>query len=194
MKTNQRGKLILAVVALIAVAAMVAFTGRAKDKDNDDAIRLSAGLTGFQEVAPKNTTAHGSFHATISEDRSTITWTLTWEGLSGPPLFAHIHIGQKGVNGAVVVFFCGPAGPTNTKNPCPQLTTDTISGSFTAADIRQTDANQPNQPPAGQGFTDNHLSDVIRYILAGDGYANVHTVKYPGGEIRGQIRVRGGDD
>ncbi len=156
---------------------------------------LSARLTGFQEVAPKNTTAHGTFRATISEDRSTISWTVTWEGLSGPPIQAHIHIGQKGVNGAVVVFFCGAAGnPPNTKGACPQTTSATISGSFTAADIHQTDANQPNQPPAGQGFTDGDLSDVIRYILAGDGYANVHTAKYPGGEIRGQIRVHGGDD
>src|SRR5215471_8838740 len=113
---------------------MLAFTGRAKDKDdNDNAIRLSARLTGFQEVAPKNTTARGTFSATISEDRSRITWTLTWEGLSGPPIQAHIHIGQSGVNGAVVVFFCGAApNPPNTKGACPQQTSATISGFFTA--------------------------------------------------------------
>ncbi|HJY88106.1 MAG TPA: CHRD domain-containing protein [Candidatus Acidoferrales bacterium] len=57
----------------------------------------------------------------------------------------------------------------------------------------QRSRTDPN-PPNGQGFTGGDLSDVIRYILAGDGYANVHTTKYPGGEIRGQIRVHGGND
>jgi len=77
------------------------------------------------------------------------------------------------------------ANPPNTKGPCPQLTSATISGTIVAADIFPIDM----PAPPGQGFTNGDLADVIRYILAGDGYANVHTAKYPGGEIRGQIRV-----
>lgn len=183
MKMNPTGKLILASVALAGMAATITSRVRAQD---DEAIRLTARLNGFHEVAPKNTVAHGSFRATVSEDRKTINWTVTWEDLSGPPTQAHIHIAQPGVNGVIVVFFCGPNVPNNDKGTCPQMASATISGSFTAADIK------PLAPD--QGFADGQLGDVLRYILAGDGYANVHTAKYPGGEIRGQIRVDAGED
>ena len=45
MKTNQRGKFILAAVALVAMAAMVGFAVRADD--DDDLTRFSARLVGF---------------------------------------------------------------------------------------------------------------------------------------------------
>jgi hypothetical protein len=39
-----------------------------------------------------------------------LTFRLDSAGLSGPPLEAHIHIGQRKVNGGVSVFFCGGGG------------------------------------------------------------------------------------
>ena len=181
----------LGVSLLVAGLCILGFASATVRADDDEVIHLRARLTGFQEVAPKNTTATGTFAATISEDRKTIHWTVSWANLSGPPIQSHIHIGQKGVNGAIMVFFCGAAAnPPNTKGPCPQLTSATISGTIVAADIIPIDS----PAPPGQGFTNGDLADVIRYILAGDGYANVHTAKYPSGEIRGQIRVRPNDD
>ena len=41
--------------------------------------------------------------------------------------------------------------------------------------------------PAGQGIEPGALQEVIRAIRAGAVYANVHTSKYGGGEIRGQV-------
>ena len=37
----------------------------------------------------------------------------------------------------------------------------------------------------GVGF-----AEAVRAIRSGNTYANVHSVKFPGGEIRGQIRSR----
>jgi hypothetical protein len=175
-----RTRLLVAVIGLLTCATT---SVQAQD--------LQALLTGFEEVAPKNTSARGSFSAILSPDLSTITYTLTWTGLTGPPLFAHIHIGQKGVNGGIVVFLCGPQpsapNPNNTKPPCENAATGTASGTITAADIKP--FGDPAPPVGPQGFSSGDLSSVLRYIIAGSAYANVHTTMYPGGEIRGQIRT-----
>ena len=39
-----------------------------------------------------------------------------------------------------------------------------------------------------QGIAVNDFAEVLRAIREGVAYANVHTVRSPGGEIRGQIR------
>ena len=41
--------------------------------------------------------------------------------------------------------------------------------------------------PAGQGITAGQFDEVIRAMRKGLAYANVHTVTFPSGEIRGQV-------
>jgi hypothetical protein len=43
--------------------------------------------------------------------------------------------------------------------------------------------------PTGQGIAAGEFAEVIRAIRKGSAYANVHSTKFPGGEIRGQIHV-----
>jgi hypothetical protein len=108
-----------------------------------------------------------------------VRFKLSYEGLEGGPiLFAHIHLGQKGVNGGVMAFLCNntPTGPQ--PRPCPAGPA-TIEGTITPADILPL-ATQ--QVPAG-GF-----EDFLRALRNGTAYANLHTTASPGGEIRGQIR------
>ena len=69
-------------------------------------------LDALQEV-PKPTApakAAGTFSATLKSSGSggTIGWTLTFRGLSGKAVAAHIHKGAKGKAGGVVVPLCGP--------------------------------------------------------------------------------------
>ena len=54
--------------------------------------------------------AKGVFTATVTESGSTrtISWKLTFRGLSGKAVAAHIHKGKAGVAGAVIVPLCGP--------------------------------------------------------------------------------------
>jgi hypothetical protein len=107
-----------------------------------------------------------------------ITFVLTYADLSAPPLVAHIHVGQRGVNGGVSVFFCGGAKPA-----CPATTSGTVTGTITAADV---------MGPTTQGFKAGDLASVEKAIRAGVTYVNMHTSNFPNGEIRGQIRGRDG--
>ena len=108
---------------------------------------------------------------------TTITFKLDYADLTGPPGAAHIHVGQKGVNGGVSVFFCGGGG----KPACPASNSGSVSGTITAADV---------VGPTAQGFAVGDITPVIAALRAGFTYANMHTAKFPAGEIRGQV-VRG---
>jgi CHRD domain-containing protein len=168
-----------AAVATAVVAASVALVAGAVASGSHDkgSVRLHANLIGFQEVPSINSTGHASFRATMTADK--ITFELTYADLSAPPLVAHIHVGQRGVNGNVSVFFCG--GP---KPACPTTTSGIVSGTITAADVTG---------PTAQGFMTGDLASVERAIRAGVTYANMHTVNFPNGEIRGQIRAGHGN-
>ena len=54
--------------------------------------------------------AGGTFTAKTVESTSakTFTWKLTFHGLSGKAVAAHVHFGKKGVAGAVAIALCGP--------------------------------------------------------------------------------------
>lgn len=94
---------------------------------------------------------------------------------------AHIHFGQQDVNGGISVWLCG--NPSTTVNPpagtqaCPPSPA-TITGTLTAANV---------VGPAGQGIATGEFAELIKAIRAGKTYANVHSTKFPGGEIRSQI-------
>jgi hypothetical protein len=179
MKTNLRRAFILAVITLMAVAAPTLFTARA---DRDDETTYRARLSGFGEVPPKLVDGQGRFTGTLSADRTSISWTVSWTGLTGPAQAAHIHFGQTQVNGAVVVFVCGGGG----RPACPDGPghSGTVTGTWTAADI----LSVPSQNVAAGDF-----SGFLRILNAKLGYANVHTTLFPGGEIRGQVSVHDRD-
>ena len=181
----------IAVTAAFALATAFVAGVNVRAQNDDRPHRFSAKLSTFNEVPPKGTGATGTFRARLSEDGTTLNWTFTWSGLTGPPLFAHIHFGQRGVNANVMTFFCGgPKGSAvNPQKPdCPQTTSGSITGSTTAADIVAL-----NSGTTDQGLDANDFATFLRAIRSGDGYCNMHTVRFPGGEIRGQIAVHHGD-
>lgn len=65
-----------------------------------------------QEVPKPKGGARGSglLTATVTESGSSITlaWKLTFEGLTGRAVAAHLHKGAKGKAGPVLVALCGP--------------------------------------------------------------------------------------
>ena len=93
-----------AVVALVIAAGAFSAT--------KDSYSFKATLTGPQEV-PKSTApagAGGTFTAKSVEagKKVTFTWKLTFHGLSGKAIAAHVHLGKRGVAGGVAVALCGP--------------------------------------------------------------------------------------
>ena len=47
--------------------------------------------------------------------------------------------------------------------------------------------------PTGQGIDPGQYGELLRAIRAGATYANVHSSKYPGGEIRAQLKTTATD-
>ena len=159
-------------VAGAAVAAVVAATALA-----DGGRDIRTNLIGFEEVPAVSTDGEGRFKARVVNGGRAVRWELSYEDLSTPVQQAHIHFGQRSVNGAVSVFLCsnlgnGPAGT----QPCPNE--GTIEGTFDAEDVIG---------PSAQGIAPGELDELMRAIRAGVAYANVHTTMHPGGEIRGQF-------
>jgi len=139
---------------------------------------VRADLNGFQEVNSISTTGQGQFTASIDDENQVITYELSYSGLEGATTTqAHIHFAQRSVNGAVHAFLCGGGG----KPPCPS-TEGTVTGEITAADVL---ASVPDR-----GIEAGAFKELVGAIRAGHTYVNIHTVKWPGGEIRGQIADR----
>jgi CHRD domain len=135
---------------------------------------FQADLKGRNEVPLVLSAARGTLRLTISDDESSVHFVLSYTGLQAPVSVAHIHVGQRDVNGAVTVFFCGGGGRAD----CPQ--DGTVEGDFTAADVLGIPTQQ---------LTPNDLPQLLKALRRGQTYANVHTMASPGGEIRGQIHV-----
>ena len=165
---------------LIVVMAGLLVTATAAKAD-----QIGAVLTGYEESPSVSTTASGEFAATITPDGNAILYRERFGGLQAPITQSHIHVGQLGVNGSVVIFLCQTAtnpDPTGLAPQCPQE--GIVTGTITAANViaGSTTSQQLNA---------NDLAAVITAIRAGAAYANVHTTLSPGGEIRGQIRTTG---
>ena len=173
---NARAKLALVVgaVAAVGVVGAVALAQGGGD--------FKGRLTGYQEVPALSTSGHGTFRASVRDGGSEIRYRLTYAGLEADPQQAHIHLGQPGVNAGVIVFLCsnlgnGPAGT----QACPDSPA-TVTGTLHAADV---------VGPTSQGIDPGEFGELVRAIRAGATYANVHTDKYEGGEIRAQLKRRG---
>ena len=164
---------------LFAVAgAAVALAGQATAADRNGPDRAKTSLRGFEEVPVVLTNASGELKLRIDDQASMIEYELSYEGLQGTVTQAHIHIGQRDVNGGITVWLCQTTtNPSPTPVPtCPQ--TGTVTGTITPSSVIG---------PAAQGVSAGELADVIRLIRAGKAYGNVHTSQSPGGEIRGQL-------
>ena len=147
----------------------------------DEGTRFRAALVGTQEVPALFRPGSAIFEARVLDNDTRIEFELTFEQLTAPPLVAHVHFGQRSVNGGVSFFLCGGGG----KPACPASTSGTVTGTVVAADVLG---------PTAQGIAAGNLAGILQMIRAGFGYANMHTPLHPGGEIRGQIRVSGGSD
>jgi hypothetical protein len=155
------GSLALLVVVLVVTVALAHNNGHKGAR---------AFLQGYSEVPANSTTGHGDFKAKI--ENGSITYRLRYSDLEGTAQVAHIHFGQRDVNGGVSAFLCGGGG----KPACPP--SGTVEGTISASDV---------VGPSAQGIAAGELDELVRAIKHGVTYANVHTDKFPNGEIRGQI-------
>lgn len=155
--------------------------------------QFSAKFSGFQEIGALGagetgailSNGRGSLDLKLDRHAQTLDFTLTYSGLSADITQSHIHFGKVHVAGGIMVFFCsnlanGPAGT----QPCPPAG-GTVSGTITAANV---------VGPATQNVTPGDFDALARALESNTAYGNIHTTKFPAGEIRGQIRHRDRDD
>jgi hypothetical protein len=157
-----------------------------------------AHLSGFEETpSTLSSPGSGTLDVAISRDEDSLRYRLHYEGLVTPVQQAHIHLGRPATSGGIMVFFCtNLTPPTGVPAPqaCPQGE-GTVTGVLTEADI---------VGPAAQGISATsatRFSQLIEALRAESAYGNVHTMAFPGGEVRGQIHFddkrfdgRGHDD
>lgn len=131
---------------------------------------FEAELSGDQEVPPVDTDAEGEAEFKANRDRSEIRYELQVKEIEGV-VQAHVHIGPRGENGAVVAFLFGPVAGLDADDE------RTIArGTIGSDDLLG--------PLAGMT-----ISDLLAEMQRGNAYVNVHTTGSPTGEIRGQIEA-----
>lgn len=126
------------------------------DEDEDVTYTLSGTASGANERPnPATTTASGDITGEYNSDTKQLNYTITWNGLTGPPTASHFH-GPADVNTAagVLIPITLPSGAG---------TTGTVTATVTLTQEQETQ------------------------MLGGLWYYNIHTTRYPGGEIRGQV-------
>jgi hypothetical protein len=173
--------LIVAAGGVLAVLVIGSYAGHEKSKLKSDT------MIGYLEAPPISTAAAGTFKATIDDDAQEIHYTLTYSGLEGDVRQSHIHFGQRGVSAGISAWLCettfnpSPTGPATPD--CPQ--SGTVNGTIAPSDVIG---------PASQGIAAGEFGELVDALRAGRAYANVHSSKFPGGEIRGQINDRNQHD
>ena len=104
---------------------------------------------------------------------------------------SHIHVGQLRVNGGIAIWLCqtaatpAPAAIAAITPDVSRLARRNGQGTVTMAKVIG---------PAAQCVAVGEFQEVLRALRLGVTYANVHSTRSPGGEIRGQIQVDRGHD
>jgi hypothetical protein len=175
-----RGLVLAAVIALLGVGSYaVAGDGTKNFQGNE--------LNGYAENPDVSSVATGSFEARLSKDGTALEYELTYSGLEGTVTQSHIHFGKAGVNGGISLWLCQTAtnpAPANSADTPTCLQEGTVTGVLDATDV---------SGPAGQGIAGatavvpSEFAEILAAMRAGRTYANVHSSKFPGGEIRAQL-------
>ncbi|HET8648269.1 MAG TPA: CHRD domain-containing protein [Vicinamibacteria bacterium] len=156
--------------SLFAVALVLGLAVLGCDSATDDTRFFQASLAGSNEVPPVSSGGNGTCGFQLEGD--TITFSIEAHGLSNV-IGAHIHVGPStGVGPVRVVLWPEPGGPAiDTANPVASVNGILKAGSFNNAHVTG-------------GLT---FADIVNQMQAGNTYCNVHTTRFPSGEIRGQI-------
>jgi 2',3'-cyclic-nucleotide 2'-phosphodiesterase (5'-nucleotidase family) len=160
-------------------------------KGISDKVFFKSQLSGTQETIPVTTRASGSAVLKLNDNPTALSYELTVAGLDFGPILGlnpqtpdtadnvtmlHLHEAAAGANGPVVLGILSP-------NQDPDLSfTINEDGSTTIKGIWQ------ESDPANKSLS--QFVPALRDVNIGDDvnlYFNVHTVRNPGGEIRGQL-------
>ncbi len=127
-----------------------------------------AKLSGKEETPVVKTKAKGEAVFNFVKEGNELKYKLTVADIENVTA-AHIHAGKKGVEGPPLAgLFAGPKKEGSFSGVLAEgtITDKDLMGSLSGKSVK----------------------DLVKSIKSGGTYVNVHTDKYPNGEIRGQIK------
>ena len=154
-------------VSLSALTVAVLFQNTLPILAQLDQQTFTTQMSGAEEVPPVDTVVTGTAEFNLSSDKSSIGYQLNATGISGVTA-AHIHSGNVGENGPVIVTLFDSDTPT-----------DQINGILAEGTVSASDLEGPMEG--------KEISDLVSEMSNGVTYVNVRTEANPDGEIRGQI-------
>jgi hypothetical protein len=199
-------RVVSTIVATAGLLALIAPATSSAHDDRDQNRRLRIDLSGFNEIVGPNlgvgalfSTGSGRLKLKIDKQNNLIEYELTYSfpDAAATPIVgaqfvnqAHLHFGQKHTTGGINVWLCqsadNPAPAAAAATPTCPSPSGTVSGTIAPGQVLALPAQGF---PAGQaGF------DALLDALQNDAvYGNVHTDRFPSGEIRGQFADRDDD-
>ena len=157
-----------------------------------EAAEFSAHFSGFQEVGGVGagqtgaifSQGKGTLELDLNKNANALVFKLTYSGLGSGVTQAHVHFGKVHVAGGIIAFFCSNLGNGPSGTPaCPQA--GTVTGTITSGMVIG---------PTPQGIAPGNFDALVAALTSNTAYGNIHTVNFPAGEIRGQIRREGDRD
>jgi hypothetical protein len=200
------GAILAAAVTAISAAGANAqpFVADLKGVNEIGSIPTTVTVTTLGSPAPTTYTGAvlsngtGTAKLVLNKMAGTVTFTLTYSNVgttspqTGTVSQAHIHFGKSRDSGGILVFFCTNLTPFHGTGPAPQAcpaNSGTVSGTWNKDNV---------QAILGQNVMAGDFNALVVALESDTAYANVHTIPpagvtthtaYPGGEIRGQVRL-----
>lgn len=162
------------ILALIAAMSLLSTAAQAA------IIHFEVSLLGANENPPAASPATGSAKIDLDTITRMLTIDVTFSGLLGTTTASHIHccaatpLVNAPVATQVPTFVGFPLGVT--------------SGSYlNTFDMTLASSYNPNFINAHGGTVATAYADLLAGMLGGQAYLNIHTTRFPGGEIRGTL-------
>lgn len=151
---------LLLLVSMLIIIQLYSFHTALSEND-----RYFTPLTGMEEVPLVNTNSTGIALFDLLDNHINFKVNVTMlENIKS----AHIHLGEFGQNGEIIVSLLNSSSPINIHNGT------LVKGQLIATDL----------VGSLKGKTINDLGKLFNNTKT---YLNIHTKQYPNGEIRGQI-------
>lgn len=185
---------------LAAAATLAGFVLLSPVGAQADGRSVHAKLTGFEEVHGPSlgvgaifSTGNGRIDLRIDKRQREIRYRLTYDfpDAAATPAVgtqfvnqAHLHFGQAHTTGGITVWLCQSAD-----NPAPAAVADTPACPSPSGTVDGTILPQHVLGLAAQGLPggEDGFDAILKALRDEAIYANVHTDRFPPGELRGQL-------
>lgn len=142
-------------------------------------ITYTATLSGLAEATPNDSPGTGRAAVVFDDVMNTLSVDVTFSGLLAPTTAAHIHC-------CTPEPLTGTAGVATPVPNFPDFPVGVTAGSYSRTfDLLASLSYNPAFVTANGGSTASARAALLAGMAAGRSYLNVHSVAFPGGEIRG---------